>query len=150
VLRWCHRQSASQHEEGQWQEGYLWAKPSAAHRRSCDQWRQCPRSPTGHIVASQLATSGTGPDGEPGTYRSDYLGRIIAIRNGDTLIAGPLTGVSDARLGPMLVIGIGTLHHKVAVHPMHPVTVAPEGYRLTVTAAPQPEPQCPDERNEDH
>lgn len=111
-----------------------------------------PALPDGQIVASQLATRGTGADGEPGTYRSDYLGRIIAIRNGDTLISGPLTSVSDARLGPMLVIGIGSYHHKVAVHPMHPVVVAPEGYRLTVTAVPRPRPQphCPDERNQGH
>jgi hypothetical protein len=40
----------------------------------------------------------------------------------------------DSLTSPLIILEIG--YFKAAVHPTHPVTVAPEGYRLTVTAKP--------------
>jgi len=86
------------------------------------------------ITASQLATNGM--DGNP-IYKSDHIGRAIAVRANGALLAGKLCAVTDSATSPLLVLEIG--YHKVAVHPTHPVTVAPEGYQLNVVARPKPE-----------
>ncbi|MBM4517484.1 hypothetical protein GS432_19445 [Rhodococcus hoagii] len=82
------------------------------------------------ITASQLATNGM--DGNP-IYQSDHIGRIVAVRRRETYIVGPLRSVMDSMTPPLLILEIGEF--KTAVHPAHPVTVAPDGYRLTVVAS---------------
>ena len=94
---------------------------------------------THEITASQLATNGMGKGGGPDLYRSDHIGRTIAVHLPDAVIAGKLRTVSDSLTYPLLVLEIGYI--KAAVHPTHPVTVAPEGYRLTVVAQPKEEQQ---------
>ncbi|MBM4587601.1 hypothetical protein GS507_05260 [Rhodococcus hoagii] len=86
------------------------------------------------ITASQLATNGM--DGNP-TYKSNHIGRIVAVRRVDTIIVGPLRGVVDSLQSPLLILEIGDT--KTAVHPTHPVTVAPDGCRLTVVATQPPD-----------
>ncbi|NKS10090.1 hypothetical protein GS580_16585 [Rhodococcus hoagii] len=85
---------------------------------------------THQVTASQLATNGM--DGNP-IYKSDHIGRVVAVRRGTTTIAGPLRGVVDSIQAPLLILEIGEF--KTAVHPTHPVTVAPEGCRLKVVAS---------------
>lgn len=85
------------------------------------------------IVAAELATNGVGNEGEPSTYLSDHLDRVVAVRQHGALIAGRLTSVADSVESPLLVLRIGK-HTTVAVHPSHPVVVAPSGWQLTVTA----------------
>lgn len=85
---------------------------------------------THEITAAQLATNGM--DGSP-IYQSDHIGRIVAVRKGDVIVAGKLRSVTDSLTFPLLVLKIGEFD--TAVHPTHPVTVAPEGYRLSVTAS---------------
>lgn len=94
-----------------------------------------PQLGTHQITAAQLATNGM--DGNP-IYKSDHIGRIVAIRKRDTYIVGPLRGVVDSVQAPLLILEIGDF--KTAVHPTHPVTVAPEGCRLTVVATPKEQP----------
>ncbi|MCZ9635138.1 hypothetical protein [Rhodococcus sp. BH5] len=86
------------------------------------------------IVASQLATNGMGTDGEPNLYQSDRIGRTVAVRHHGAIVAGTLRTVTDSLTYPLIILEIG--YFKVAIHPTHPVTVAPEGYRLAVTAKP--------------
>jgi hypothetical protein len=86
---------------------------------------------THEITASQLATNGM--DGNP-IYQSDHIGRTIAVRYHGAFVAGELRTVMDSLTSPLIILEIG--YFKAAVHPTHPVTVAPEGYRLTVTAKP--------------
>lgn len=93
--------------------------------------RALPDLGTHEITASQLATNGM--DGNP-IYQSDHIGRIIAVRQGDSIVAGRLRSVTDSSTEPLLVLRIGDF--TTAVHPTHPVTVAPDGYRLSVTARP--------------
>ncbi|ASN72014.1 hypothetical protein 7S2_21 [uncultured Caudovirales phage] len=82
------------------------------------------------VTASQLATNGM--DGNP-IYQSDHIGRIVAVRKGDTVIAGPLRSVLDSIQAPGIILEIGEF--RTSVHPSHPVTVAPDGCRLTVVAS---------------
>lgn len=79
------------------------------------------------VAASQLATNGM--DGP--IYQSDHIGRTIAVRAHGTLLVGKLTSVTDSATEPLIVLRIGS-HQIVAVHPAHPITVAPVGYRLAV------------------
>lgn len=101
-----------------------------------------PELGTHQITASQLATNGIGADGEASMYMSDHIGRTIAVRKNGTIIAGPLQGVFDsASSKTRIVLEIGEF--RVGLHPTHPVTVAPEGHRLTVVAKPKPDPEAP-------
>lgn len=84
------------------------------------------------ITAAQLATNGM--DGNP-IYKSDHIGRIVAVKQRGAMIAGRLESVTDAGVEPFLVLQIGDF--RTAVHPAHPVTVAPAGCRLTITATAQ-------------
>jgi predicted DNA-binding protein len=86
---------------------------------------------THEVTASQLATNGM--EGRA-TYLSDHIGRTVAVRLRDTIIAGPLEAVTDSLISPLLVLRIGQF--EVAVHPAHPLTVAPDGHRLTVVSGP--------------
>lgn len=85
---------------------------------------------THQVAASQLATNGM--DGNC-IYQSNHIGRIVAVRRRETYIVGPLRSVMDSMTPPLLVLGIGDF--TTAVHPTHPVTVAPEGCRLKVVAS---------------
>lgn len=87
------------------------------------------------VTAAQLATNGIEAAGVPSLYQSDHLGRVIAVRQGEAFLAGPLRGVTDSVESPLLILRIGQF--TTAVHPSHPVTVAPDGYRLTITAQPK-------------
>lgn len=84
--------------------------------------RPLPDLGTHQVAASQLATNGM--DDSP-IYRSDHIGRIVSVRRGETIIAGPLRGVLDSQTEPLLILEIGNF--RTAVHPTHPVTVAPPG-----------------------
>ena len=59
--------------------------------------RQLPDLGTHQVAASQLATNVM--DGSP-IYRSDHIGRIVSVRQGETIIAGPLRGVLDSQTEP--------------------------------------------------
>jgi len=83
------------------------------------------------VIAAQLATNGI--EGAP-IYASEHVGRIVAVRRGPTVIAGPLKSVTDSLTEPLLILEIGEF--KTAVLPDHPVTVAPAGHRLTIVARP--------------
>ena len=84
---------------------------------------------THEITASQLATNGMD---ENCSYQSDHIGRTVAVRVRGTIVAGKLEAVTDSVIAPLLILRIGDF--SAAIHPAHPVMVAPEGYRLTVTA----------------
>ncbi|MDG3012162.1 hypothetical protein G4X40_18630 [Rhodococcus sp. D2-41] len=92
--------------------------------------RALPNPGAGEVAAVELATNGM--DGQP-TYRSDHIGRTVALRYHGTLIAGPLESVTDSLDETSIILRIGDFI-TVAVHPTHPVTVAPEGYTLSVIA----------------
>ncbi|MGB7237801.1 MAG: hypothetical protein WBD41_17725 [Rhodococcus sp. (in: high G+C Gram-positive bacteria)] len=87
------------------------------------------------IIASQLATGGM--DGNP-IYRSAHLGRIIAVRRGGAIIAGPLRSVTDSVVLGRLVLGIGDTE-TVAVGYTHPISVAPARSRLSIIVTPHTE-----------
>ncbi|NKR90573.1 hypothetical protein GS483_00325 [Rhodococcus hoagii] len=98
--------------------------------RLASKLRPLPELGEHQITASQLATNGM--EGNP-IYKSDHIGRIVALRKGDTIIAGPLRSVLDSIQAPGIILEIGEF--RTSVHPSHPVTVAPEGHRLTVVSS---------------
>lgn len=98
--------------------------------RAVPRLRSVPDLGEHQITAAQLATNGM--DGNP-IYKSDHIGRIVAVRRRDSIVAGKLLSVTDSSTEPLLILQIGEF--TTAVHPTQPVTVAPAGSGLSVTAS---------------
>lgn len=94
--------------------------------------REVPDLGAHQVTASQLATNGM--EGNP-IYQSNHLGRTIAVRRYGAMLTGPLRSVTDSRTESLLILGIGD-YLTVAVPYTWPVTVAPDGYRMSVTVRP--------------
>lgn len=97
--------------------------------------REVPDLGAHQVTASQLATNGM--DDTP-IYMSNHLGRTVAVRRYGALLTGPLESVTDSRTDRLLILGIGD-YLTVAVPYTWPVTVAPDGYRMSVTVHPSKE-----------
>lgn len=84
-----------------------------------------------------------------GALSSVHIGLTVALRRGRNTLTGPLMNLpAKSVTKPLLVLRLGDFD--AALHPATAVMVVPEGYRTTITIAPDVR-QSPavDERNED-
>lgn len=70
---------------------------------------------------------------DSGIYKPDWLDSLVAVRQGRTVICGPLDSVTRSGQEPYLVLRVGD--HSMALHPARTITVVPDGYRPTVSVS---------------